>query len=293
MTFTTGLATLFTLCCPLDVLFKRYVLARFAVSRVKLNTLWQPKEMLLGELYAPRTRHHTAIWTYLPWPPPDRPPWPLIHGRYAQLTRLLAIGIVYAPLDPTVLGVVFLMLLLNYGAMRFAIANWYAKPGNLLCQLSDRMRAVLAGLLVVHVGVMRLGLAAATGLDEWHPTLHALSLPIFISLGLLALWYFSHFFFGKYLGIGSYDELAEAERDGDDTGGRRYDSVYGIERYFCPTGGAEHPAERVEAEMFRRGFAGGFVDETWTDLHAAKPEVEQPTKEKPTESTPLVGGAAA
>ena len=99
------------------------------------------------------------------------------------------------------------MLLVNYVAMRFAIANWYAKPGNLLCQLSDRMRAVLAGLLVVHVGVMRLGLAAATGLDEWRPSWHALSLPIFISLGLLALWYFSHFFFGKYLGIGSYDEL--------------------------------------------------------------------------------------
>ena len=92
-----------------------------------------------------------------------------------------------------------------------------------------------------------------------------------------------------FLGLEPYDELRDAEENGDDTGGVPYHEVFGIERYKCPTA-AGTTAEELEAECF-----GPIVDGAWTDLleeptPGSAPEAGGKAGGKATEATPLVGG---
>ena len=101
----------------------------------------------------------------------------------------------------------------------------------------------------------------------------------------------------SFWGLAKHDELTAAE-DEDDTKGVRYDTVRGIERYLCPHD-RTLTVEQLERECFRRGFAGGFVDQVWTDTRTPEQVKEEAARRKaaekkapPTESTPLKGGGS-
>ena len=177
--------------------------------------LWLPKEMELGDLYA-------------------------------RLTRQLAICLVYAPLDPCLFALALLMLACNFWAVRYAISHWFRKPANVVFSLSDRMRAVLAGLLFFYVGFVYVSTRAAAASTAGRD---AVVLPCIITLGVLCGWYVLYVFASRRV-VGAFDELADAERNGDDTAGVRYEHVRGIEEYACPYD-RRGTVEALEAECFR------------------------------------------
>ena len=113
--------------------------------------------------------------------------------------------------------------------------------------------------------------------------------PCLVTLVVLLCWYVLYIFAEERLGLADYDELDAAEEGGDDTGGVAYDDVFGIERYKCPTCRGM-TVEKVEHDCL------DLVDSNWTDtqpgaqLEAAEPPA---AAARPTEKTPLVGGAAA
>ena len=74
-------------------LLQRYCFARLVVSQHRLNQLWAPPDMLLGELYA-------------------------------STIKTVALCLVYAPLWPPAYIVTALALLLNYVCTKFAVAYW-------------------------------------------------------------------------------------------------------------------------------------------------------------------------
>ena len=247
LAFSTGLLNSLMVAVPYDVLLARYVVAPFVSSRIRLNQLWQPTQMLLGDLYA-------------------------------RLTMLLAIGLVYSPLEPLLLLAVLMMVGVNYAAVRCAISKWYAKPGNILFSLADRMKSFLGVLLFLHVLSVYFGGSAAHVEDTWN-----VNSPCLVTLFILVLWATVHFF-GQWipghekLGLQAYDEIEDALENGDDTKGVRFDAVFGIEKYLCPSA-RNLTVEEIERECFRRGFAGGYKDEIYEDLQPAKAADE---------STPLV-----
>ena len=71
---STGFINAFVVAFPADILFKRYVLARFAVSRAKIKLLWLPREMKLGDLYARLTALLAIGPSDASIPEPQRPP---------------------------------------------------------------------------------------------------------------------------------------------------------------------------------------------------------------------------
>jgi len=229
-----GLYNSCLLVLPPEVLWNRYVRAPFAASRGRLNQLWLPHEMPLGELYA-------------------------------KLTMLLAVGLVYAPLDPTFQLVVALCVGVNLAAVRYAIAHWYRRPGTILFSLADRLRAVLAGTLALYILVAYLGELAA--IDPSQTRAADLTWPLLTTLAVLGVWYLLFLFQRRLVGFEPYDELLAAELEGDDTHGVAFHEVYGIERYACPVDVVLN-AGNVDAECFKHGFKRGYVDCVWKDTHA-------------------------
>lgn len=91
-----------TRCCLLVLwqvgpLIKRYVLAPFVVSQQRLNELFAPPDMLLGELYAANLKTVALCLLYAPL-------WPL-----AYLLTAVALGITFL-------------------ATKYAVSKWYKKP---------------------------------------------------------------------------------------------------------------------------------------------------------------------
>merc|ERR1711990_152578 len=153
----------------------------------------------------------------------------------------------------------------NYAAVRCAISKWYAKPGNILFSLADRMKSFLGVLLFLHVLSVYFGGSAAHVEDTWN-----VNSPCLVTLFILVLWATVHFF-GQWipghekLGLQAYDEIEDALENSDDTKGVRFDAVFGIEKYLCPSA-RNLTVEEIERECFRRGFAGGYKDEIYEDL---------------------------
>ena len=83
--------------------------------------------------------------------------------RYARLTTLLAIALVYGSINPLLYLLVLIMTIVNYYSVRFAIAHWFAKPSNVTYSLSDRMRGILALILFLHVFGVFISSYAITG----------------------------------------------------------------------------------------------------------------------------------
>ena len=59
----------------------------------------------------------------------------LLGDLYARLTMLLAIGIVYSPLDPTLMLFCIVFVGINYFAIRYHLAHWAKKPKNITFSL--------------------------------------------------------------------------------------------------------------------------------------------------------------
>jgi len=111
-------------------LIKRYVLAPFVVSQQRLNELFAPPDMLLGELYAANLKTVALCLLYAPL-------WPL-----AYLLTAVALGITFL-------------------ATKYAVSKWYKKPPQISEEMMDKMRARLGFLMLLHTIVAALGANAA------------------------------------------------------------------------------------------------------------------------------------
>ena len=83
---------------------------------MRLNQLWAPPSMELGTMHA-------------------------------ETFRMLALGLVYAPVYPPAFLFTACALLLSFYATKFGIAHWYRKPAHLAGHLMKRMRNALLWLV--------------------------------------------------------------------------------------------------------------------------------------------------
>lgn len=235
LAISTGACNAFMNVCPPVPILNRYILAPLTSSRIGLKQLWQGQPMILGDLYA-------------------------------RLTMLIAIGIVYSPLDPKLLVVVGLMVWVNLVSLRFGIANWFTRPFKVNFALSDRMIRTLRLLLLLHLAITYAGGQGATGSNETPRSPVLVSLVVLV-VGLIGINVWAHGF--------TQDDFADTT-----TKGVRYEDVDDIERYVCPHD-RKLTAEEMEAECFHRGFTGGFIDEVWVNTQRVDAAA-------PSEKTPLV-----
>ena len=114
---SNGLITVLQVVQP-AILLSRHVLARCVVSQAKMNELWEPPEMLLGELYA-------------------------------SSLKTVGLCLVYAPLWPWAYLLTTIALLFNYGCTKVGVAYWYKKPpmvSEVLCPSSISEGMLIASL---------------------------------------------------------------------------------------------------------------------------------------------------
>jgi hypothetical protein len=111
-------------------LFSRYCLSRFALSHEKFQTLWEPPDMNLGELYA------------------------------ASL-RTISLCLLYSPLWPPAYLITAGAMAITFWATKFAVAKWYKKPPMVSEEMMDTMRSRLAQLMLLHTVVAAMGANAA------------------------------------------------------------------------------------------------------------------------------------
>ena len=142
---SNGLITVLQVVQP-AILLSRHVLARCVVSQAKMNELWEPPEMLLGELYAsslnllrfPSGRSMQVLTTAPPSP-----------HRYASSLKTVGLCLVYAPLWPWAYLLTTIALLFNYGCTKVGVAYWYKKPpmvSEVLCPSSISEDMLIASL---------------------------------------------------------------------------------------------------------------------------------------------------
>ena len=117
----------------LPPLFQRYVLAPLtATSQTRLDALWQPSPMFIGELHA-------------------------------NALKTAAIALVYAPLYPIVYLISAAGCLYAYASCKVALCVWWRRPPHLNDELLQRLRASLVLLLIVHLS---LSLAASAYVES-------------------------------------------------------------------------------------------------------------------------------
>jgi hypothetical protein len=115
----------------LGTLAARYVFARFVVSQQRLNQLWAPPQMNLGELYA------------------------------ASL-KTCALCLLYAPLWPGAYLYTCVAMLFTYCCTKCAVAVWFRKPPMVSEGMMERMRSQLGMLMLLHTVVAAVGANAAS-----------------------------------------------------------------------------------------------------------------------------------
>lgn len=119
-------------------LVQRYVLSRWAVSQPKLNNLWAPPDMLLGELYA------------------------------ANL-KTVALCLIYAPLWPWAYLLTAVALALSYWCTKFAVAYWYKKPPMVSEEMMSSFRSRLGFIMLLHAIVAIFASKASSDRDDSEP----------------------------------------------------------------------------------------------------------------------------
>ena len=95
-----------------------------------MNELWEPPEMLLGELYA-------------------------------SSLKTVGLCLVYAPLWPWAYPLTTIALLFNYGCTKVGVAYWYKKPPMVSEELMTKFRSRLGLLMLLHTLVAFLAADAA------------------------------------------------------------------------------------------------------------------------------------
>ena len=113
---------------PAKALLNRYVLARAADSQHRLNELWRPPDMDVGE-------------------------------NYAKLLKAVSLAIIYAPLFPPLYLLAAAYLLVSFYASKFGIAHWFARPPHMSDDLNQNMRTWLAFTVALSLVLKRCAMA--------------------------------------------------------------------------------------------------------------------------------------
>jgi len=279
---TNGLVCVLQVLQPWE-LFKRFVLARSVVSQHKLNQLWEPPPMLLGELYA-------------------------------SCLKTVALCLIYAPLWPMAYLLTALALLFSYACTKFAVGFWYRKPPMVTEEMMSKLRARLGLLMLLHM-IVALIAADASSADQSSSFFSAgakASAPV---TAMFVVWVLYELVdlpdcLELIPALRTFDELAGTASGTEDTEGIPYREVdgvagvrerlkYDVDEYLCPSV-SKYPVDFLLAHHFRDfaddeaeaggGVHGGEIDmvEVRQPLGAdAAPPQPQPTDEsQPTEEPP-------
>jgi hypothetical protein len=197
---------------PVPVIIKR----RFKVARsqAKLNQLWKPPTLYIGDLYA-------------------------------NTLKTISLSLVYGPLYPlTYLWGIFALIFCNL-CTTYGISRWYGKPPAVDEEMMMALRTVLSGLLIFQIFIS--GCAAESlgvAFDSPHVP-YAANVAVYILAPLLWLVYalMPLGLFKMFRSVEEEEEMGEGDNDGDgqegDTGGVHFDDVaklkgYEMEPYICP-----------------------------------------------------------
>ena len=121
----TCLSTCMSQVVSMPSLLKRFVLARTATSQHKLNQLWMPPPMKVGQ-------------------------------RQAKLYKAMSLVLIYAPMYPPMYLLAALYLVPSFLATRFGISHWFAQPSRMDQTVSESMRGWLAGSMGISLMIKRL-----------------------------------------------------------------------------------------------------------------------------------------
>ena len=231
-------------------LFDRYMRAPlFARSQIKLNELWAPPRMEIGD-------------------------------TYAETFRTLLLGLVYAPIYPPAFVLTALALLSTFYSTKVSIAYWFMRPASVDGKLMKRMRNACQWLLLACIAIVCFTLIGALSkrARQGNYTLSTHTVPALI-ISIL-LWccvlcagpitsrtaYFSTRFQSDIFTVATDMRLSQTAQQNVRRADRmRYDHVtkelgYMIERYECPAASKAKSTKHLEQAAFRQGFRGGFVD---------------------------------
>ena len=243
---STAIVTDFLKVAPLQELFQRHVLGRYASSQIKLNRLWAPPPMALGSMYA-------------------------------ETYRTLVLGMVYAPIYPPAFFLTALALFLTFFCTKFAIAHWYMRPPLVDGQLMKRMRNACVWLLLACVAITAVA-SLTSVLNRAANRNYTLMIQALPALAASLLFWCCIQGLGPLLSRTRYfstrfrDDMfsgpvrrAASRSAYDRASSIRYNEVtaklgYIIERYECPSASRAKSTNHLEEAAFRQGFRGGFVD---------------------------------
>ena len=121
----TGTSFCFTQIVSMPSLLKRYILSRTANSQHKLNQLWMPPPLKVGQ-------------------------------NQAKLYKAVALILIYAPMYPPMYLFAAIYLVPSFFATRFGIAHWFAQPSRMDQTLTENMRGWLAGTIGIALVIKRL-----------------------------------------------------------------------------------------------------------------------------------------
>ena len=202
--------------------FQRFVRGRFARSQLRLNSLWSPPEMLIGELFA-------------------------------EIVKSVGLCLLFAPLYPPLYLLTSLCLLLSFVGDKYAISYWWKNPPSLRHDLMERLRLEIWLLLPLHFIMSGVGNARAQ--HDFGFTSVALA-PTVVSGAVWLGYPLALLVSGRVKWLQAHDPLELT------TEGVRFDDVprvkgYDVERFRgLAATRQEESADEMEERAFRSGLAG-------------------------------------
>jgi hypothetical protein len=223
---STSAAADFARYVDVPALIRRHVYGYFAErhgSQIKLNELYRPSTMQIGQIYA-------------------------------ETFRLVAIGLCYAPLYPPSLLLTACCLFSSIYATKYGIAKWYRTPPLIGGDLMKRMRNTLSLLLLLYIAIgVFVAVERYSYLDEASPRL----------LGLGLLWLFLMALGPLFSRVRQCSTRLSARKGTVNTlrfdEVTRATGVI-MEKYICPSASRARSAAQLEEDAFRVGFRGVFAD---------------------------------
>jgi len=171
----TGVSFCFTQMVSGPALLKRYVLARGANSQNKLNQLWMPPPLKVGQ-------------------------------NQAKLYKAMALVLIYAPMYPPMYLFAAAYLVPSFFATRFGIAHLFAQPSRMDQTVTESMRGWLAGTIGISLVIKRLMTA------ENIYSRDAANIPLYLSVAAWAVYMVMYEGFAKTLS--NEEDLNSVEGDG-------------------------------------------------------------------------------
>ena len=220
---------------PIDTwIRRRFMVAR---SQAKLNDLWKPPKLYIGELYA-------------------------------NTLKTCSLGLTYGPLYPICyLWVAFALIFCNV-CTSYGISRWYARPPAVDEEMMMALRYMFGAILLGHV--VMYGAAAHFGFHENFGAGLAFraQLPAFVFAPAAWVCY-------AVLPLGCCRAFQKHDGSAGDTGGIAYDDVarlkgYEVDPYICPK-----ITERIYKSV-KRTQSEVKLEKTEAARHAAKSNPKQP-----------------